>query len=558
MFHFRSLSLILLSLIFLGVAAPAQAQRSDWYIKDFYTEIKLALNETVSIQEDIWADAGNLPDKHGIFRILPKSFNTPTYREELPLEILEVSNGEGDDWIYKKSQENNTWVLKIGDPNRTVSGLHHFRLIYRAGNSVQNYESTDEFAWNVLGPDWQLEIDNFKAVVVFPEGINSDNTEITISSGALDSRENSLTSWRWLDSQRLEIQSLETIKPGEGVTISAVFPKGIITPVSFPLEPINPWRPIIISAALVAIATFFAIFSWRRWGRYPIQKQTVIAEYNVPDNLSPIEVSALFAASQLSTNGLAATFVNLGVKNYLTIKQEKDRFSNKIYFKRTDKAVGPDLYFAERELLEKIFENGDTVELKKISGLSSLNLKLAGEIRQDFKKRGLIGPPLKKYSQALRLAAAVILLGSLVFRNPVVFFVALAIALIFIFLSYQTVLSLDGAMLNHKIKGFRLYLDTAEKYRSRFQEEQGELTKMLPYAIVFGLTKKWLRLMESIQQENPNSFIYPAFLIGSGNLSDLQQLASAIESVTTAVSSHVSTSTGSVGGGAGGGGGGGW
>lgn len=200
MFHFRSLPLILLSLIFLAPPAQAQSQRSDWYIKDFYTEINLGLDETVSITEDIWADAGNLPDKYGIFRVLPKSFNTPTYREELPLKILEVSNGEGDDWIYKKNQENNTWVLKIGDPNRTVSGLNHFRLIYKTENGVQNYEATDEFAWNVLGSDWQIDIDNFKALIVFPEGINSDNTQIRISSGALGSSDNSLVSWHWLDS----------------------------------------------------------------------------------------------------------------------------------------------------------------------------------------------------------------------------------------------------------------------------------------------------------------------------------------------------------------------
>lgn len=558
MFRSPFLFVILLSLVFLGAPAQAQTQRSDWYIKDFYTEIKLGTDETVSIQEDIFADAGNLPDKHGIFRVLPKSFNTPTYSEELPLEILEASNGKGDNWIYKKSQANNAWVLKIGDPNHTVFGLNHFRLIYRTKNGVQNYETTDEFAWNVLGPDWQLEIDNFKAVIIFPEGINSDNTEITISSGALNSRENSLTSWHWLDQQRLEIQSLETIKPGEGITISAVFPKGLITPVSFPIEPINPWPVIIISIAFVFLATSFAIFSWRRWGRYSVQKQTIIAEYDIPDNLSPIEISAVPSCGNIGTGGLAATLINLGVKKYLIINKEKGRFSDKIYFKRTDKATVDDLYFAERQVLEKIFEKGDNIELQKMTGLSSLSLKLSGEIKKDFRDRGLVGSPLKKYSQSLRVAAAVILIAGLIFSELAIFLVALTISLIFVVLSYQSTLSLAGATLNHKIKGFKLYLDTAEKYRSRFQEEQGELTKMLPYAIVFGLTKKWLHLMESIQQENPNLLFYPAFLGSGWNLSDLHQLTAAIESVTTAVSSHVSTSTGSVGGGAGGGGGGGW
>lgn len=69
------------------------------------------------------------------------------------------------------------------------------------------------------------------------------------------------------------------------------------------------------------------------------------------------------------------------------------------------------------------------------------------------------------------------------------FLVALVIALIFLFVSYSDSLSPKGAALNQKIKGFRLYLETAEKDRARFQERYDDLTKILPYAIVFGLTK---------------------------------------------------------------------
>lgn len=558
MSRFYSLFLTLVTLIFLALPVQAQVERDDWYVQDFRTEINLAIDETLTITEDILADAGNLPDKHGIFRVFPKKFTTTTYSEELPLEIIEVSNGQGQAWSYKKEQQSGAWVLKIGDPDVSVSGVNHFRLVYKTENSVQNYETADELAWNILGADWQLEIDNFSARITFPEGINKDNTKITVSSGSLGNTENPLTSWQWLDKQNLEITSLGAIRPGEAITVSAFFPKGIVSPVSLPVEPINPWRSIIGSVSLVILAIFIWLFSWRRWGKQPVQKQSVIAEYDVPDDLSPLEINAISNRGSLTSPAIAATLINLGVKNYLTIDKEKGRFSDKIYFKRTDKVLTNDLYFAEAEILEKIFKGGPTVELKKISGLSSLMMKLNNSLKKDLKTRGLISLPPRPYSVRLRFAAALILIGSLFFWDLAIFLVALAIALTFLFVSYSDNLSPAGAALNQKIKGFKLYLDTAEKYRARFQERQGDLTKILPYAIVFGLTKQWLRLMEKVQEENPNLVIYPVFLGSGWNLADLHELTGAIESVTAAVSSHVSTSTMSAGGGAGGGGGGGW
>ncbi|MFA6369917.1 MAG: hypothetical protein WCX09_02990, partial [Patescibacteria group bacterium] len=74
-------------------------------------------------------------------------------------------------------------------------------------------------------------------------------------------------------------------------------------------------------------------------------------------------------------------------------------------------------------------------------------------------------------------------------HHSLIFLVALVIALIFLFVSYSDSLSPEGAALNQKIKGFRLYLETAEKDRARFQGRYDDLTKILPYAIVFGLTK---------------------------------------------------------------------
>lgn len=58
-----------------------------------------------------------------------------------------------------------------------------------------------------------------------------------------------------------------------------------------------------------------------------------------------------------------------------------------------------------------------------------------------------------------------------------------------------------GHELYRKIKGYRLYITTAEKYRLRFVEKNNLADAILPYAIVFGLTGKFANAMRDIGTE---------------------------------------------------------
>ena len=102
-------------------------------------------------------------------------------------------------------------------------------------------------------------------------------------------------------------------------------------------------------------------------------------------------------------------------------------------------------------------------------------------------------------------------------------------------------------------------MDTAEKYRQQFNEKENIFEKFLPYAIMFGITKEWIKKMKIVYGDKFMAY-YPVWYVG-GNLDhfDIDNFASTI----TAVSSAVGTASGAggaggAGGGGGGGGGGGW
>ncbi len=120
------------------------------------------------------------------------------------------------------------------------------------------------------------------------------------------------------------------------------------------------------------------------------------------------------------------------------------------------------------------------------------------------------------------------------------------------------------AVLRHA-EGFKRFIDESEKRRAEFAERKNLFSEYLPYAVVFGATKKWAKAFADLGGEPPDTSSW--YL--SQHAFDYAVFSSAIDgfAVTTAgtlTSSPSSTGTsgfsggGFSGGGGGGGGGGSW
>jgi uncharacterized membrane protein len=125
--------------------------------------------------------------------------------------------------------------------------------------------------------------------------------------------------------------------------------------------------------------------------------------------------------------------------------------------------------------------------------------------------------------------------------------------------------TLKGAELNWRVKGFKLYMKTAEQYRQQFFEKENIFEKLLPYAMIFNMTKEWVKKMRDIYGEDYFKTHVPAWYVGTiaaGGF-DIDSFASHVDSLSSSISSNVGGPSGAggaggAGGGGGGGGGGGW
>jgi hypothetical protein len=133
---------------------------TDWYIKDFQVDIIVNKDSSLLITENISADCGNLPNKHGIFRVLPTQVNTEKGVFKSPVKLQSITDFEGKSYNYTTINDylSHTITWKIGDADKTVNGVNNYRIVYRIENAIRfGNNNFDEFYWNVMGDFWDIQ-----------------------------------------------------------------------------------------------------------------------------------------------------------------------------------------------------------------------------------------------------------------------------------------------------------------------------------------------------------------------------------------------------------------
>jgi uncharacterized membrane protein len=591
---------ILVASVFLSNNVEARTNVTDWYLKNFESEIKVNKDSTLLVTEKITADCGNASGKHGIFRTLPTVFRTTDETISMPIELLGITDFNGNSLQYSTQTDysNKTVTWKIGDPNRTVTGENNYLITYKVKNAILfNKTDFDEFYWNLNGNFWDLEVDSFTGKIVFPSEITKSNTQVDYYTGSLNSKGKDGASYSWLADNILQFKSNKTLLIGEGITASVAFPKNII----MPYVPTF-WEKYALYLWLIIPLVVFAIcFSlWGKYGKDPEGKKTIIAEFDIPEKLTPLELGTLFTNGKLKTEFISASIINLAVKKVIQIEQTEglDSFNAGLAKEGISKLSNEQKSFADKAL--NFFHIGEDFRLKiinrdLISELASPEKTLIREmfgakneimlssLKNEFYKslpeitkttlksleeKQLIKTTGLTYQKIFSTLGVLLIFPTffLLFYSPSVPFPAMVttiiILIVFSFLMPQR--TSQGAETFWKTKGFRLYMETAEKYREQFNEKENIFEKLLPYAIMFGMTKLWIKKMKEIYGEDYFNSYYPMWFVG-GNLAnfDADSFASRVDSLSSAMASNVSSGSGAgggggSGGGGGGGGGGGW
>lgn len=559
-------SLFLLAGLFL-VSGTASAES----IRDFSVTADVRADASILVEERIRYDFGEL-DKHGIYRDIPVKYETPYgNRQSLIIDVESVTDGTGRPYEYALADEGDDLRIKIGDPDRTITGEHTYAIRYTARLALGYFDGYDELYWNVTGNAWPVPIERSAVIVTLPEGTSV--LQASCYLGPFGSTE-SCDRWAEVQEATYTVRSGRLLDAGEGLTVAVGFTPGVVTRPSF-------WErarwfladnPLVLFPFLV-----FAVMHriWWKRGRDPKGRGTIVAEYSSPENLSALHIGALMKES-VGAGHISAALIELAVGGYLTIKKETRKillFDREDYvFTRTDK---PSDGAWQDKLLSAVFGSKDG--FGKAVALSEMKNKfykhipdISKAVIQDLLKAKLYAEDPGKVKGRFVLYGIGAVFASF-FLLPLhgvaaILSIIAGFVVYFAFAALMSRVTREGAVMRERILGLKEYLQIAEKDRINFHnapEKRPELFEaLLPFAMVLGVEKAWAKEFEDVYTTPPQWYSDATgrgFSVGAFS-SDLSHFSAAAASTMASApgSSSGSGGGGSSGGGGGGGGGGSW
>ncbi|HET6702601.1 MAG TPA: DUF2207 domain-containing protein, partial [Gemmatimonadaceae bacterium] len=141
----------------LALPSPLLAQDTGWTITDFHADYVVHPDGSLGVIERIVVDFDGL-ERHGIYRTIPVVYKRQV-SEDVPisagrvrfsLDVREVTDAAGNPVPYETSgiQEKK---IRIGDPDRTVSGRQTYVIDYALSGGLGFFEEFDELYWQVTG-----------------------------------------------------------------------------------------------------------------------------------------------------------------------------------------------------------------------------------------------------------------------------------------------------------------------------------------------------------------------------------------------------------------------
>ena len=574
-----------------------------WVIASFDATYQLRPDAVALITEDIRVDFGSL-EKHGIFRDIPVEYKYDSKHNRLiTIEGIRVDDGEKA-WKFTASRVGANLRIKIGDPDRTISGPQRYRIRYEVRGAVNAFDDHDEFFWNVTGNQWPVPMQR-----VTMSG-NAPASDVTCYQGARGSS----TPCRSEVATPAINQYFEAdgLRSGEGLTIVVAMDKGLIqvpppqlVRVKSAGEQVKDFvglKPGPIALAVVVAMALLGLVLRQWWvaGRDrwygdvhylrggtkevtkpPFARETIVVEYAPPEmegkrRLRPAEIGLLLD-ERADTLDVSATIVDLAVRGYLRITEEpKTWLFGKSDYKLTRlKAADNHLLPYESRLHKALFEDGESVDM---SDLKNEFYEDLAEVKTALEEQGVNAdkffPKKPRTTRMIYLLAGMAMSGAGIAAILALGALGMAIAGAPIVVAGLLVVALSGAMprrtasgreMFRRSLGFRRYMTVAETERQRFAEDANIFSEYLPYAIVMGCTEKWaerFKDLESVPGTNGGGWYvgplaFAPVLFASSINSFSSSISSAIAS-TPASSGSSGFSGGSSGGGFGGGGGGSW
>ena len=580
----------------------ARAQDTGWTITDFHADYVVHPDGSLGVIERIAVDFDGL-DRHGIYRTIPVVYKREVSAEvplsagrvRFSLDVREVTDAAGNAIPYEVSGIQNK-EIRIGDPDRTVGGRQMYVIDYALSGGLGFFEEFDELYWQVTGTEWPVPIEHASATVLLPPDLatafaDSVPWQTRCYAGPPESTSDTGCTAAYASPGTYRFETVAPLAPGEGLTLAAGWPKGLIPPPAITQraqDTLLRWGPFaipfLVAAALLAL--------WRRHGKEP-PIGSVAPQWRPSDDLRPGTAGAL-ADQRADMDDVIATILDLAVRGFVRIVEvppeipfgvDPDTLAGKILggvagrkvdweLVRLKPAEESGLREFERLTLDGFFEGATTRRLSDLKNEFYKRLPgIKDALYRDLVWHKLFSRSPSKTRTLWTVVGAIVLVAGIGLGILGLSFGYWAVlpamivsgVLVLVVGRHMPAMTAAGARVRREVEGLEEYIRRAEKAEIEFRDAPERtpdlFSTLLPYAVALDVSDLWVRQFDGLLTEPPTWYAGSMHGFSSGGFN--QSLASFQSAAATTLQSAPGGSSGSggggsVGGGGGGGGGGSW
>ncbi len=532
------LALFLLCSIFL---VPTYAQElTTEHIEEFKSDITINQDATIDVTEEIHYYFDTY--KHGIYWQYPIEYNANGFKRSTSFDLNSLyyypeGNPNANKSIYEKSTSNGWIELKIGDPDRTIKGSYVYVIDYTIKDAgISYFDDHDEVYLNVIGPGWQVPIlqatANINSFTKPTEKICYTGPEgSTLQNCNFEESDNGYT-----------LKTTSVLQPYEALTFAYKYPAGSIENRSTQI-----WISMIISnlGILLPIPVIMLLRSLlkKKWSN---KKITIIPHYEVPNDLDPIIGGYVYESKQ-DFKHISATLIWMATKGYVSIKKE----GKNIFIQKEVEDLKSEVSHIE-ELFNALFNKNDKVAIKGMpfsftNKVQSI-LFIVKSNSSEYIDEGRVGTK----NLLLSLGIVVATFGFFALTPFLATYGAIGTGIgigisgivTAIIAGKIDIKTKKGNELYYELEGLKMYINTAEKHRIEFHNDpekfRGVFEALLPYAMIFGLEKKWAKEFEDLYKDTQ-----PNWYQGDFDVFNVYMLTMAVNSLNRSVKSATAKAYGS-------------
>lgn len=549
---------------------------------------------------------------HGIYAwYITRQGYDDTQDRRINYTNFKVSSPTGAPTWMETSTGDKHISLRIGDPDRSVTGTQTYVITYTASGIVNPHviqSGMDEIYWNVVGTAWEVPIENISITIESPSDVQQ-----TICYTGSDYK---APCTNHTAEGRVASFHQDSLNPGQGFAVVGGWPVGSFPGATLDLVP-SSQNPFDLAsggakaaggAGVLSVIAGFLLTRINKRGRdeqfanvtpgmVPVTGDKVEIKYEEvkdaavqfqpPQGIPPRLVSAVVREGT-SDDDITATIIDLAVRGYLHFEQGE---GSDFTIRRT--SLEPHgLTAVEQRIYDGLFSLGPVVTRATMSsqGFYSTYQSFQSLTSKEFNAQGWYKSSPRAVVSAWRIGgllialmggAGAVFVGGQFARNGLLGVGWMAIPFILLGLGMMAlakrmpVRTAVGSAVAIQSFGFKKYLETAEAKQIKWEEGQDIFSQYLPYAIGFGCADRWAKIFEELVAMGA-PVPHPIWYTGYGRMPIWMSINNSVGSIEStfgeSLREHVAAqaqatggssggsgfSGGGFGGGVGGGGGGSW